>query len=234
MVDIIDEIKEDIKEERVANLWKNYGHYIIICAIAIVIGTAGKVWWNHRTVTEQQRLGKEYYAALKQMEAGDFDKAMPALEKLSHGGTKGYSAVSYLMLAGNLAESGNIEGAEKQYKACIADEKGDTALRELCRVFLVSQSLEQGPGDEKEFIGHLNKLNEASNPWYYTGRELKAAYALKKEAWKEAYDIFHAISTDDAAPASLKNQAHEMSEAIREQHPEVSPDTSTDKEPSHA
>lgn len=221
MADILDEIKEDIQHERMANLWKKYGSYIIIIALAIVLGTAGRVWWNHRTATAQKALGEQYYQALRLMQSDDKEKAEAALATLSKTDAPGFNAFASLALAGSLVAKGDIDQGIAAYHTCLETKGMDNTLQELCRVFLVSTLLEHDKGDAKEIPNQLELLVKKGNAWHYTGLQLKGAYALKQGQWQEAYDIFSGLVKDVETPASLQSEAEELANAIKNDHPEV-------------
>ena len=47
MSDFLRELEEDIKEERIVNLWRKYGNLVIGIALAIVIGTVSYTLWMY-------------------------------------------------------------------------------------------------------------------------------------------------------------------------------------------
>ena len=49
MADIFDEIEEDLRRDRMKEIWQRYGNYILGLAVLIIIGVAGRQGYNYWT-----------------------------------------------------------------------------------------------------------------------------------------------------------------------------------------
>ena len=65
MSDFLRELEEDIKEEKIVNLWRKYGNLVIGIALAIVIGTVGYTLWTYFKHKSQLRSHVSFSQAYK-------------------------------------------------------------------------------------------------------------------------------------------------------------------------
>ena len=60
---LLREIDEDLKQERLFKLWKDYGNYAIVGVVAIVIGVAVFKGWQSYSLELRMEQGEAFAAA---------------------------------------------------------------------------------------------------------------------------------------------------------------------------
>ncbi len=83
MEGLFEEISSEVRADRVGDLWKNYGRWVIYVAVSIVIVTAAAVYWNHHRRSDAMVQTGLYFEAAALMEAGNAKDALSALNKIS-------------------------------------------------------------------------------------------------------------------------------------------------------
>lgn len=169
--DLIHEVEESIKQERMERLWKEYGSYVIAAAILAVLLTAlitGWRSWNEKINTSQT-------TAL--IEALDQKDQVAALEQVTPGLRPNHRAVSRLTAAGLLARDGKNEEALAQYKEAAADREIQPVFRDLAQLMAVrlEWTMEKPDANPQALLGTLQPIWEnAQSPWRFHAHEQAA------------------------------------------------------------
>src|SRR6185312_14041099 len=79
LADIFREIEEDLRAERMQQLWKRYGSWVIALAALIVIGAGVFSWWRDHQTKVRAAEGERYAAALQLADQGDAASAAAAM-----------------------------------------------------------------------------------------------------------------------------------------------------------
>ena len=112
MADIFDEINEDLKRDKMHELWSRYGKYVIIAVSLVVIGVGarqGYTAWQDRKATEAAAI---YHQALK---ADDTASALVAqLDTLS----PGYAMLAQFRVAATQAENKDLTPPRQAILRC--------------------------------------------------------------------------------------------------------------------
>lgn len=206
--DLIHEIEESIKQDKLEQFWKEYGSYIIAAAILIVLLTAlitGWRNWNHKVNASQT-------TAL--LEAWEADNKVSALESIMEGLRPGHLAVARLSAAGLLLEQGQNEGALRHYRQAAQNEDIEPAFRQLARLMAVrlEWDLNGTEATARPLLDQLQTIwNDAESPWRFHAR-MQAATILAHGLgnYSGARDHLAVITTADKVPGSLLERARAL------------------------
>jgi hypothetical protein len=214
VTDIFKEVEEDLRREKLEQLWQRYGRVVIALAVLVVIGTAGSVAWQRYQQHREAQLAQQYGAAiaLTDPSTGDLAKADAALANIADAGG-GYGALASLERAAVKAKAGDLEGATQIYDALAADSGTPAALRDLARLLKVMRLVDSG--DPAALTTSLEPLMAPENPWRFSATELAALLALRSGDQKRATELFTQLADDQAAPSSLRARAAEMAAALK-------------------
>lgn len=212
MSDVFQEIDEELRRDKAAELWKRYGNYVIGLALAIVIGTGGYVAWRDYNQKRAAAHGVEFFAATALAVSGDRDKAIPAFDALAKSASGGYGVLSRMREAALKAEAGDRDGAAAAYRAVAEDGGAPKELRDIAHLLASLQMLEKL--DPTELDRQLAVLRADANPWRYTALELAAIAAMKTGDNGKARELFARIADDPAAPTGVRGRAAEMVSAL--------------------
>ena len=90
MSDIFREVDEEVRRERLTQLWNRYGSLLIaacVLLVAAVGGWRGYEWWQTKKAAEA---GAQFEAAIALSDQGKHKEAEEAFAKLSAGGPANY------------------------------------------------------------------------------------------------------------------------------------------------
>jgi hypothetical protein len=206
--DVFQEVDEELRRDKAAELWKRYGNYVLGAAIAVVIGTAGYVVWRDYDRKQAIAHSTAFFDAAALTVAGDPAKAISAFDTLAQGGSGGYAALARLREAGLKSAAGDREAAAAAYVAVAEDGRAPQELRDLARLLASLQTIEaMAPG---ELDGRLRALRADGSPWRHSATELVALATLRAGDAAKARELFAKISDDPAAPAAMRGRAAEI------------------------
>lgn len=130
MSDIIRDVDESIKQEKLARLWKEYGPTLVVSAIALIVLTAVFSGWNAWQDSKNREVTNAMIVALAAPEPSD------ALIEVANKYPGRLSGLNYLN-AGNVAfESGNKDKALESYKALADGEDATEIFQDLGQMCL--------------------------------------------------------------------------------------------------
>lgn len=193
---ILRELKEDIRRDELAQLWKRHGGMLIALCAAIVLGTAGGVAWKHYRAGQAQQRTTQLLQAVRQ-DAGGQEAALRRVIEDSAGTPQ--AALADLRLAQAQREAGQGKEALATYLAVAEDTRQEASLRTLAGVLAVHTAAQHGLA--------LPELRIAADSAF-------AATAREAEGWRlygegktgEALAHFQALADNTQAPPVLRQR----------------------------
>lgn len=213
MADIFKEIDEELRRERLEQIWRRHGKLIIAMAAAAVVATAAYAGWQKYNQNRIAALSDRYAAAVAAADPakGDPAGAQAGFAALAEDGD-GYAGLAQLEAAA-LAAKQDPETAAALYDALAADPKVAQELRDLAHLLKVMQLVDHG--DPAALSAELAPLSADDNPWRFTARELDALIALRSGDQARATDLLTKLSDDAATPAPIRARAAELLAALK-------------------
>ena len=207
MSDIFQEIDEDLRQDKVARLWKAYGKYLVALAVFIILVIASYRFIEHKNEKNREQTSELYELASETGRSGDKKAAIELLSDEMFDENRGYSIISKLKKA-DLAKSNNdLEGTEIVLKEIITNEDIPLYLRDLARLKLFAS-------DSDNNSSQLEVLIEEEGPWKFLALELKGGIQLEGGNLKEARSIFKELTDDANTPNNLRRRASEILKAL--------------------
>lgn len=206
------ELEEEVKRERYAKLWDQYGLYAIAGVVAIVVAIGAYQYIAGQRRATAEAAGGTFEQAMEAIAAGKPDDAIKSLEPLAATGPSGYAALARLQLAGAQFAAGKTAEALQSYEALAADEQADAVLRDFAR--LQAASVRMNEADFAEIKNRLTPLLADGSAWRAPARELVGIAAVKAGKIEEARGAFELLLKDRATPPSMQERARTMMAAI--------------------
>ncbi len=163
------EVDEELRSERMRNLWRRFGPYVIGAAVAIVVIVAineGWSWWQR---TNAARSSELFYTAIEQAESGDVAAAQEALNNVEQEGTGRYPVLAQFREAALMAENGQTEEAVAAYDS-LSTSLSNQNLRDLALLFSGYLLVDQGNVSAVE--SRVGGLIAPDNPMRSSAREI--------------------------------------------------------------
>jgi hypothetical protein len=193
----IQEVTEEVRQDRMFRLWKKYGPYAVAGIVGVVAIAAGLNWMKHREIEKARETGGAFLAA---------DIASLDDQETLIGGVDGPAVViARLRLAAARASAGETEAAVALYRE-IAGEAGlDPAYADLARL----QAVRVGAAamDSAEAIAELEPLIGEGAPYRIMALELRATIRLNSGDREGAHADLNAIILDPAATRASSERA---------------------------
>ena len=203
MSDIFHEVDEEVRRERLKQLWERHSNLIVAAALAVVLavgGWRGYEWWDTKKSAES---GAAFEAAVMLTESGKQAEAQAAFAKLAKEGSSGYRILAGFREAAELAKADSA-GAVKAYDALAADSSLGRPLQDLATVRAGLILVDTAP--LPELSARLEPLTAPDRTFRHTARELLALGAWRTGDQAAAKRWFDLIATDAETPAGTRQR----------------------------
>ncbi len=196
----IQEVTEEVRQDRMFALWKKWGPFGI-AGIALIVGAAALwSWMISQQQAEAEARGGAFIAA-----APDALDQQLALPDQVDGPAQ---LIAEMAAAAALAADGQGAAASERYRAIagragITPEYGDLALLQAIRA-------EAAEGEAGALLAELGPLTSEGAPYRLLAIELRAILNLKRGETGAAHDDLRAILDDPGVTDGLTLRAREM------------------------
>lgn len=188
------ELEDEMRRERFAALWHQYGIYVILVAAAVVVGVAGSQLWQTWSQSRAESVGTEYETAVALAHAGKTEEAIAAFGAISTNGPKGFATLASLSEASAYLKQNRRAEAFAIFDRLAEDRSTDPLLSNLAR--LQAASLRLGDADFTEMENRLKPLLGDGNAWRFRASELLATAALTAGKLDEARTLLTPLIAD--------------------------------------
>lgn len=203
MSDIFQEVDEEVRREKLKQLWERHSNLIVAAALAVVLavgGWRGYDWWETRKAAES---GAAFEAALLLAEGGKQDEARAAFAKLAQEGSSGYRILARFREAAELART-DPAAAVQAYGVLAGDSSLGRTMQDLAAIrggLILVDTVQFA-----ELAAKLEPLTSADRPFRHTARELLALAAWRTGDQAAAKRWFDLIATDAETPAGTRQR----------------------------
>jgi hypothetical protein len=181
MVDLLDEAREELRQEKVQNLINKFAKPVLIL-VAVLFG-AGllKVWYDNYKTNIIMAEGARHFEGVMSARAQDFEKALQNFAD-NNKGQSNYSALSGLQQASLLNAQGKLNEAEDIYRKIAKNNKYASALRDFAGYMILHTKAAKGDYSEN-LLGEINDYLKSNPVFSCSATELKALtfYNLQKK-----------------------------------------------------
>ena len=198
--DIFQEVEEDVRRDRLAKLWKEYGAYVLALAVLLLLGVAGWQVWQRYETREREKDAAVYNAALA---IADPAAQAKAFADLAGKAGAGYVPLSRMGQANALARAGKRDEAVTLWKALATSDSGPIgAAARLKAAWAVADT-----SSREELQTLLQPLLDAGNAWRPMAQEILAYSDYHAGKLLAASSEFNQLAADAQAPEDLRSRA---------------------------
>ena len=201
MSDIFREVDEEVRREKLQQLWERHSGLIIAVAALIIIGVGGwrgYEWWESKKAAES---GTAFEAAIALSDDGKHAEAQAAFSKIAAEGSSGYRVLARFREATEFARTDQA-AAVKAYDALAADSSLGRPLQDLAAVRAGLLLVDTAP--LADLNARLAPLTAPDRTFRHTARELLALSAWRTGDQAAARRWFDMITTDADTPPSTR------------------------------
>ena len=218
MSDLLDELKEDFREEQLQQLWKKYGNWLIGGVVAILAGTAFGIAWQSWSASQQAEYATIYGRA-RSIESERMDEAAQLLEDLAKK-SSGFSFLSKMHLASQALRKKDLASAEKHLAAIENMGHLDPAYRDLAKLTKLYLNLDGA--DVTLALKNIEPLTNEKSPWRYLALELKGLLLMKKKDFALAQATFDGLVSMNVPIPAFHHRAKALAQWAKESLPQES------------
>lgn len=217
MADIFREVEEDLRHDKLEEVWRKYGKWLIGIIAASLIGAVVVVLVQGWLADKREAESDAYFETVALIDAGDLDAATTALAEISDNSSAGYRTLSRYHHAALLRAQDDDTGALAIYESIAADSGINQAFRELAQLRAAWLLADTASGADLQF--RVARLLDDENSWRHSARELLAYVAFREEKYADARDAYIEIFSDIMAPNGIRTRAIEMLRVIEDKMP---------------
>jgi hypothetical protein len=203
-----EEVSEELKQDRYAELWKKYGRYFVALAVVVVLGVAGYQYWQSEQRKAREAASERFASAVALAREGKTKEAIAAFAGVAQDGPKGYAQLARLQQAAQLLKSGDRAGAMLAFEQIANDGGADPLFRDVAVVHWAYAGLDDA--DPARMTERLKPLTAKENPWRFMALELSALYAERAGRRADAIQILTDLEKDKDAPQAARSRAKEL------------------------
>lgn len=200
---IIREIDEELRSDRMRKLWRNFGPYVIGAAVVIVLAVAvneGWSWWQN---SNSSKSSEQFYNAIVLADGTDAEAAKKALDEVIAAGHGGYPTLARFREAALLAEGGKTAEAVAAYDA-LATGETNAHLRELALVLAANLLVDSG--DVAQVEQRVGGLAGSASSLRNAAREALGLVKYKAGDLAGARQSFEDAMNDPLASQELRSR----------------------------
>jgi hypothetical protein len=216
--ELIHEVEESLRQERIHDMWKEYGPYIITgCVLAVLFTAASSVWRHHQFSVNTAQTK----AVVMASEEADPATAIASVAPRLHGGPK---AVALLTEAAALLDNGKSAEAVATYERAANDRAVPEPFRSLALLLEIKTAWANNgkistptawpvgtdkAANGRALIVRLQPLFDNNNPWRGYARVQAALIAAHDLAdFTLARAFLAPVRTDVHQPAAIATRAN--------------------------
>lgn len=210
MSNILRQVDEDLRKERILNLWKKYGLYAIFLIIILVTIVVGLQISKSITKSNSEIIVEKYIKAINE---NDFKESINNLNDIENYGDTFINNLSRVKIAILLAEKGNLDEGRSELLNLIREKEIDPLVKEFSLyLFLLSQISKISANEINEYTNNI-KINESQ--FKYLFRELFALNAYFSGDLNLSRERLSALINDIETPNEISIRAKKFISAIK-------------------
>lgn len=212
---ITQEVDEEIRRERMKQLWDAYGKYLIGLALGVVLLVGGRQGYM-AIVEAREEASSAAFEAAGEASSTDTAAAVAIWQSALPNLDAGYKTLGQLRLAAAAAENGDTATAIASYDAIVADSSADDSLRGLAQLF-AGMLMSRDGLDLDEARARLSVAAIKGEPWYFSALEQLALVDIKRGDKEAALAGYTQLVDDAATPQGVRARATQLKLALEDQ-----------------
>ena len=209
MSDILRQVDEDLRKERLSNLWKKYGIYFIAFITIIVVTTIGFQFKVYSDKSENEKLVEMYISSTN---IKNMNEQILSLENMINSQNNFLSGLAQLKIINLQIESGLIDEAVIGLENIIDNVKFESIIIELATYFLLMIKINEF--SEDKFINYLSYEKIQESKFSYLFQELIYIKKLLENKDEEARKGFDELIKSPNVPFDIKIRAEKFIEIV--------------------
>lgn len=218
--EFLDEVQNDIKQERYRQLWDKYGKAFTTAVTGVIAAAAAYMLWQNHETRMKLKASEALLTAESEIEQGRLPEAFAVLNTIKEPHNKTYGYLRDLEKAHVLLSE--KEALKKKEGAAMLEKmKNDASLpshiSQYAALLYTKAALELKIKTENEIIELLKPLRSEKNPWRYLASETLGGIFLTQKKYQDALEVFADLNKQVDLPEGMRMRIHVMTQ-VASQH----------------
>ena len=210
MSDILRQVDEELRKDRLLNLWRRYRLYLIVGLILLIGSVLG---YQINKSVNQSFYEEEVEKYIGSSDLVDFNQTIENLGEIENSNQLLISGIAQIKIATLLMENGKIQESKAKLLEIINEGKADAILTDLAIYFYLMSSLNDIPIDEINTYLASNKLENSS--FKYLFKETIAIKNLLVGDIKNSKEKFDELINDVNTPRDIVIRATKFLDTMK-------------------
>jgi len=212
---IAQEVDDEVRRERMNQLWSAYGKYLIGLAVGIVLLVGGREAYTSYVKSLEEASSAAFEGANLASVADSanaveiWQNALPELQA-------GYATLGRMRLAAAASANGDVASAITSYDEIAADSGADESLRSMAQLFAGMLVSREG-ADLDDARARLSLVAIKGEPWYFSGLEQLALVDLKRGDKEAALAGYNLLANDTETPQAILARVTQLKLALEKE-----------------
>jgi hypothetical protein len=208
VADIFQEVDEEVRRERLKQIWDRYGILIIAAAVLIVAGVGGYRGYQYWQAKQAAAASAKFEAAVALSEQDKHAEAQAAFGKLAAEAPAGYRVLARLRAAQALAAT-DAKAAVGAYDEIAVDGAVGQGFQDAAALRAAMLLVDTAPLDEMR--RRLGPLSEPGRAFRHSAREMLALSAWRNGDATAAKKYIDDINNDPETPPGVRSRVEVLS-----------------------
>ena len=190
----IREVNEEIRQEKAKALWGNYGPYLILAAVLLVLGTGIYQFYDHWQSSKAGRIGDTLLTSLDLANEHNFDESLKRLDEVEKSDFGDYPFLAGLRKASIFMEQGDANKAVAEFDKIADNKKAPEIIQKVAKLRAAYILVDNGSFEDVE--KRVKDLATDVDPTRIMAREALGLSAYKAGKMDEARYYFQKIADE--------------------------------------
>ncbi len=210
MSDILRQVDEELRQDRLITLWKKYRIYIVGMLILIIGGVFG--YQINKSVNQSYyEKTVEKYIAIAGIK--NLNESIKNLSEIEGDNQLFISSIAKIKAANLLMENGNTEESMNKLKEIINDDNSDKLVADIATYFYLMSNLNEINKDEINI--YITSERENNSSLKYLFKEAIAIKNLLSGNIDLSKEYFNDLSNDTNAPREIAIRASKFLDTLK-------------------
>ena len=210
MSDVLRQIDEDLRKDRILSLWKKYRIYIIVFILLIISSVIGYQINKSLNISNNQKQVENYLIASNLPSENEIVSSLSNLENSSNTFMRG---LIRLKMANALMSQGKKEQSQAILIELMRDREINKILNDAAGYFYLMSNLNEITKDEISVYFSDSQIDNSA--FKYLFLELFALYDLFSGDFEQTNKSFQKIINDPEAPREIIIRSEKFLESIK-------------------
>ena len=202
MSDIFQEVDEDVRRDKAADLWKRYQTPVFVIAFLIVAATGAWSYYQNKHRQAAESANARFEAAVALANAGKSAEAAAAFDAIAKDAPPGYAALARVRAAEVRPDRAK---ALAELNAIAEDAGVDKITQQVALLRAALLILESG--DREKLERALGPMMTSDGVFRFSAQEWNGLDALANDDFDEAERVFDQVLANNDAPQSMRQRA---------------------------